>query len=67
MITYVRSSGPVAARELPCRPPLPGSSDDPDSGTTMIQPATPQNLSRPESARASAEPGIYRIFREGPR
>jgi hypothetical protein len=37
--------------------------DDPDSGIPMIQPATPQNLSRPEST-PSAEPGVYRIFRE---
>jgi len=47
----------VALRRLP---------DDPDSGIPMMQPATPQPLSCPESTPA-AEPAIRSIPREGPR
>jgi glycosyltransferase involved in cell wall biosynthesis len=46
------------------RTALPGIFDDPDSSITMMQPVTPQSLSRPESARAapSAEPTLAAVI-----
>ena len=66
MVIYITEAA-APAPPANSRTALPsGISNDPDSGIPMMQPATPQSLSRPESARAapSAEPAIQTIARE---
>jgi len=66
MIIYITEAAAPAPPANSRTAPQLGISNDPDSGIPMMQPATPQSLSRPESARAapSAEPAIYRISQE---
>jgi len=63
MTIYItEAAAPAPPANCRAAPPLPGSSHDPDSGTTMMQPVTPQSLSRPESTRASAEPALAAVI-----
>ena len=63
MVIYITEAAAPAPPANSRTAPPSGIFDDPDSGIPMMQPATPQSLSRPESARAapSVEPAIQTI------
>jgi len=66
MVIYITEAAAPAPPANSRTAPPSGISNDPDSGIPMMQPVTPQSLSRPESARAapSVEPAIQTIARE---